>query len=179
MSSENSRVTVPAELPPEAPPEVLARRDPLIQELDAAAKTAKGALQQVLRLMGQLIVNTKPGASVDGQLYQAVRDAFIRYEKEAGSAPWPPVLVQSVEWMQTYLASRGFAVPEAAGSPLAAVTAAPRTGKDAFEATARKGPSLTGDTPVAPAAQQPTTEQQKQDALKTWMMNRDLGKVRG
>src|ERR1700754_4020726 len=120
MSSETSRVTVPAEMPPEAPPEVLARRDPLIQELDAAAKTAKGALQQALRLMAQLIVNTKPGASVDGQLYQAVRDAFSRYEKEAGSTPWPPVLVQSVEWMQTYLASRGFAVPEAAGSPAAA-----------------------------------------------------------
>ena len=112
MSTPNPDPRVPAEMPPAAPEELTKKRDTIITGLDAAAKTATGTLQGVLRKMSELLVNTKDGAHMNMALYQDVKDAFNRHLGEAGKNPalasMPPVLIESVEWMQNYLTARGF-----------------------------------------------------------------------
>ena len=195
-----SKPNVPAEMPPEAPADVLSKRDYLIAELEKAAKDSTGTLQQVLRKMGTMLQSTKPGAPYNPQAMQDVKDAFSRYasDKEAAAKPRPPVLLESVEWMQVYLSSRGFPVPAASSAPAAAAPAAPtasapaaRPGapaakgkggaKDGFES----GPvsharSIGGDAPPAPARQPDQQElESMKDQLKNWQMNPGLGRLKG
>ncbi|RKH53908.1 hypothetical protein D7V93_26230, partial [Corallococcus llansteffanensis] len=144
-------------MPPAASEELTKQRESIIVGLDAAAKGATGTLQQVLRKMSELLVNTKDGAQMNMQLYQDVKDAFNRHLGEAGKNPqlasMPPVLIESVEWMQTYLTERGVApkaaaAPAAAATPPAAAKPASSTGpKDAFESSsaAKKRAMVTGD----------------------------------
>ncbi|QSQ18668.1 hypothetical protein JY651_25220 [Pyxidicoccus parkwayensis] len=186
-----SNTNAPAELPPDAPAELVAKRDRIIPELEKQAKTATGTLQQVMRKMAALISNTKPGAALDGRLYQDVKDAFSRHlseaEKNPALAAMPPVLVESVEWMQAYLNARGFS-PESASAPAAAAPAkAPAAGKaaaagpkDAFESGGKKHASLTGEAPPPPAAPLDAKKEQKElESFKAWMKNPSLGKLKG
>lgn len=193
MSNPNPDPRVPAQMPPEAPPELVAKRERLVTELENQAKSATGTLQQVMRKMSALLGNTKPGASLSFQLYQDVKDAFTRHLNEATKTPalasMPPVLVESVEWMQAYLNARGFATDEAAAAapaPTAAPAAAPKApagpggGKDAFETSSKKLPSLTGDAPPPPSAQPDVKAEQKDlESFKAWMKNPSLGKLKG
>ncbi|PTL80499.1 hypothetical protein [Vitiosangium sp. GDMCC 1.1324] len=187
MSTSNPKVNVPAEMPPEAPAELLAKRDKLVADLEAAAKSATGTQQQVMRKMATLLGSTKQGAPFDPQLFQDVKDAFQRYaqDPEASAKPQPAILMQSVEWMQNYLSSRGFAVQGApASAPAATAAPAPaRGGKDSFESGAsQKARAITGDVPPPPAGQPaPPADKQQQDleSFKTWMKNPGLGKVKG
>ncbi|RKG82922.1 hypothetical protein [Corallococcus terminator] len=194
MSNPNPDPRVPAEMPPAAPEELTKKREGIIAGLDTAAKGATGTLQQVLRKMSELLVNTKDGAQMNMQLYQDVKDAFNRHLGEAGKNPalasMPPVLIESVEWMQTYLTERGVA-PKAAAAPAAAAptppaakSAGPAAAKDAFESSAgaKKRAVLTGDVPPPPAAPpaQDTQEVQKDlESFKAWMKNPSLGKLKG
>ncbi|WP_309889476.1 hypothetical protein [Archangium sp.] len=194
MSTSNKpKVTVPAEMPREAAPEILAKRDQLIADLETAAKGSTGTLQQVLRKMSALISNTKPGAALDNRLFQDVKDAFQRFSQDTeAAAKRPPVLMQSVEWMQAYLSSRGFAVEGAAATtattasaPAAAANpAAPRAaggGKDGFESGASQRARVLGDVPPPPGAQPDAAKDQQQqlESFKTWMKNPGVGKVKG
>ena len=198
MSNPNPDPRVPAQMPPDAPPELVAKRERLVTELENQAKSASGTLQQVMRKMSALLANTKPGASLSFQLYQDVKDAFSRHLSEAGKNPalanMPPVLVESVEWMQAYLNARGFATDQAAAAPAATATAtapaaakapgAPAAGgaKDAFESGGKKRASLTGDVPPPPAVANPPdvkAEQKELESFKAWMKNPSLGKLKG
>ncbi|NVJ03166.1 hypothetical protein HV824_34355 [Myxococcus sp. AM009] len=195
MSNPNPDPRVPAQMPPEAPPELVAKRERLVTELENQAKSATGTLQQVMRKMSALLGNTKPGASLSFQLYQDVKDAFTRHLNEATKTPalanMPPVLVESVEWMQAYLNARGFATEEAAAAAAApAATAAPAAApkapagpggaKDAFETSSKKHASLTGDVPPPPAAPPDVKAEQKDlESFKAWMKNPSLGKLKG
>ncbi len=192
MSNPNPDPRVPAQMPPEAPPELTAKREGLIAELENQAKSATGTLQQVMRKMSALLSNTKPGASLSFQLYQDVKDAFSRHLSEASKTPalanMPAVLVESIEWMQAYLNARGFSSEEAAATP--AATAAPASapkapgtsagGTDAFETGSKKHASLTGDVPPPPSAQPDVKAEQKElESFKAWMKNPSLGKLKG
>jgi hypothetical protein len=190
MSTSNKpKVTVPAEMPREAAPEILAKRDQLIADLETAAKASTGTLQQVLRKMSALISNTKPGAALDNRLFQDVKDAFQRFSQDTeAAAKRPPVLMQSVEWMQAYLSSRGFAVEGAAApasAPAAAANpAAPRAaggGKDGFESGGSQRARVLGDVPPPPGAQPDAAKDQQQqlESFKTWMKNPGVGNVKG
>jgi ABC-type transporter Mla subunit MlaD len=189
MSTSNKpQVTVPAEMPREAAPEILAKRDQLIADLETAAKASTGTLQQVLRKMSALISNTKPGAALDNRLFQDVKDAFQRFSQDTeAAAKRPPVLMQSVEWMQAYLSSRGFAVEGAAATasaPAAAANpAAPRAagGKDGFESGGSQRARVLGDVPPPPGAQPEGAKDQQQqlESFKTWMKNPGVGNVKG
>ncbi|WAM28900.1 hypothetical protein [Myxococcus sp. NMCA1] len=193
MSNPNPDPRVPAQMPPEAPPELVAKRERLVTELENQAKSATGTLQQVMRKMSSLLGNTKPGASLSFQLYQDVKDAFTRHLNEATKTPalatMPPVLVESVEWMQAYLNARGFSTDEAAASAPAATAApaaapkapaGPGGAKDAFETSSKKHASLTGDVPPPPAAPPDVKAEQKDlESFKAWMKNPSLGKLKG
>jgi hypothetical protein len=184
MSTNNPKVTVPAEMPPEAPPELVAKRDQMLADLETAAKATTGTQQQVMRKMAALIANTKPGAALDNQLFQDVKDAFQRYSQDptASAKPQPAVLMQAVEWMQTYLASRGFAVQGTpAGAPAPAGQRGAAKASDSFESGgAQRARALTGDVPPPAAQPGSTTDQQQQlESFKTWMKNPALGKVKG
>lgn len=193
MSNPNPDPRVPAQMPPEAPPELTAKREKIIPELEKQAAAATGTLQQVMRKMAALLANTKPGASLSFQLYQDVKDAFTRHLTEAGKNPalanMPPVLVESVEWMQAYLNARGFsadAAPAAAAAPAASKAAAPAKAppaagaKDGFESGPKKHAALTGDVPPPPAAQPDVKAEQKElESFKAWMKNPSLGKLKG
>lgn len=183
MSNPNPDPRVPAQMPPEAPPELVAKRERLVTELENQAKSATGTLQQVMRKMSALLGNTKPGASLSFQLYQDVKDAFTRHLNEATKTPalatMPPVLVESVEWMQAYLNARGFSTDEAAASA-AKAPVGPGGAKDAFETSSKKHASLTGDVPPPPAAPPDVKAEQKDlESFKAWMKNPSLGKLKG
>lgn len=197
MANPNPDPRVPAEMPPAAPEELTKKRESIITGLDAAAKTATGTLQQVLRKMSELLANTKDGAHMNMALYQDVKDAFNRHLGEAGKNPalaaMPPVLIESVEWMQNYLTARGFdpaaaatpaaAAPTPAAKPAAAAGAS--GGRDAFESdsAAKKRAAITGDVPPPPAvanAKPDSQEVQKDlESFKAWMKNPALGKLKG
>ncbi|WNG45662.1 hypothetical protein F0U60_17305 [Archangium minus] len=183
MSTPNN-LTVPAEMPPAAPADLVAKRDHIIAELEKAAKDASGTLQQVLRKMVTLLASTKPGAPYNPQSLQDVKDAFTRYSQdpEAVAKPRPAILMESVEWMQAYLASRGFPVAgaaPAASAPAASKPASAAKGaKDSFESGgSQHARSLGGDVPVPPG--QPNKEQEQLESMKSWMLNPGLGKVKG
>jgi hypothetical protein len=192
MSNPNPDPRVPAEMPPEAPADLVAKRERIIPELEKHAKTATGTLQQVMRKMAALITNTKPGASLSFQLYQDVKDAFSRHlgeaEKNPALANMPTVLVESVEWMQAYLNARGFAADTAPAATSAAAPAAkapagkapPAAGaKDAFESGGKKHASLTGEAPPPAATPDVKAEQKELESFKAWMKNPSLGKLKG
>lgn len=193
MSNPNPDPRVPAQMPPEAPAELVAKRERLVTELENQAKSATGTLQQVMRKMSALLANTKPGASLSFQLYQDVKDAFNRHLNEATKTPalanMPPILVEAVEWMQAYLNARGFSTDEAAASapaataapaPTAKAPAGPGGTKDAFETSSKKLPSLTGDVQAPPSAQPDVKAEQKDlESFKAWMKNPSLGKLKG
>lgn len=179
---------VPAEMPPEAPAELIAKREPLAAELEKAAKATSGTLQQVLRKMQVLLSQTKPGSSLDGQLYQDVKDAFTRYAKDTAAGPAPASLMQAVDWLQAYLSARGFAASaEPAASTGAPASAAPRAavkGGDAFDSgdSSARARTLTGEVPLSPEAAKsldPKSEQQQMESFKAWMKNPSLGKLKG
>ncbi|NMO21605.1 hypothetical protein HPC49_32205 [Pyxidicoccus fallax] len=189
MSNTNPDPRVPSEMPPDAPAELVAKRDRIIPELEKQAKAATGTLQQVMRKMGALISNTKPGAALDGRLYQDVKDAFSRHlaeaEKNPAIAAMPPILVESVEWMQAYLNARGFS-SETSAAPAAAPAKAPAGkapaagAKDAFETSTKKHAALTGDVPPPPAQPLDVKKEQKElESFKAWMKNPSLGKLKG
>jgi hypothetical protein len=181
-----NKPNVPAEMPPAAPNEILAKRDQIIAELEKAAKDTTGTLQQVLRKMVTLLTSTKPGVPHSNQALQDVKDAFTRYSQdpEALAKPRPAILMESVEWMQAYLASRGFPVQAASASaapaPAASKPAAgAKGGKDSFESGgAQRARSLTGEAPPPPAGQQNESQEQL-ESMKNWMLNPGLGKVKG
>ncbi|WP_426750670.1 hypothetical protein [Myxococcus sp. Y35] len=191
MSNPNPDPRVPAQMPPEAPPEILAKREGIITELENQAKSATGTLQQVMRKMAGLLANTRPGSSLNFQLYQDVKDAFSRHLNEASKTPalatMPPVVTEAVEWMQAYLAARGFATEDApaAAAPVAAPAPAPAAGapkgaKDAFETSSKKHGALTGDVPPPPSVQPDVKAEQKElESFKAWMKNPSLGKLKG
>lgn len=197
MSNPNPDPRVPAEMPPAASEELTKKREGIIAGLDAAAKGSTGTLQQVLRKMSELLVNTKDGAQMNMQLYQDVKDAFNRHLSEAGKNPalatMPPILIESVEWMQTYLTERGVAPAAAAPAPAATAPAAKpaagqATAKDAFESgsAAKKRAMVTGDVPPPPSVaatpgKPPDSQEVQKDleSFKAWMKNPALGKLKG
>ena len=191
-------MVVPKEMPPQASSEHLAKRDRLITELEKASKDATGTLQQVLRKMMSMLTGTKPGMPYNPQATQDVKDAFSRYvaDKEQATTPPPAILLEAVDWMQTYLAQRGFPVnppggaapagpsaTPAAPAPPAAKPAGPaaKGSKDGFDSSrSTHAQSIGGEAPVAPA--QPGEKQQidsMKETLKNWQLNSQLGKVKG
>jgi hypothetical protein len=179
MSTSKSNVSAPAEL--------LAKREHLIAELDKAAKSAHGTLQQVLLKMGVLIGGTRPGAAIDPQGCEGIKEAFLRFSEDPAAPRTPPILMEAMEWIQAYLAASSslMAAPAPAGvraSPSPATSAAPR-GKDSFESgAAPRARSVTGEVPhqpAAPPAEAPKGQQQQLESFKTWMKNPALGKLKG
>lgn len=174
MTTNTEKIAVPAEMPPEAPAELHAKREKIVAGLDAEAKTATGTMQQVLRIMSQVLNNCRPGADIDSNLDNSMRTAFQRLEAEGATTPWPTVLVQSIEWMQSYLDARGFPLKEeaAASKPAPAAAVQGAGARDVFEKASTKI-SLTGEQPIA------TGGTSAEGGLKNWQLNPGLGKVRG
>ncbi len=173
MTTNTDKIAVPAEMPPEAPAELHAKREKLVAGLDAEAKVATGTMQQVLRIMSQFLNNCRPGAEIDSNLDNSIRTAFQRLEAEGSTTPWPTVLVQSIEWMQAYLEARGFPLKDEAAATKPAPAVQGSGARDVFEKASTKI-SLTGEQPIA------TTEGgNAQGGLKNWQLNPSLGKVRG
>ncbi|HZI14680.1 MAG TPA: hypothetical protein VE153_30210 [Myxococcus sp.] len=173
----------------DAPPELIAKAGSIIAELEREAKTATGTLQQVLRSMANLLTSTKNN-NFDVQLYNDVKNVFQKYMKEmsAKPAPMPPVVMTSLEWLQTYIGSRGAPAPAAAApaaaasAPAARPAAAGAGAKDGFEKSAKRAVSLSGEAPPPPAAGaplNPKTEEQQLESFKAWMKNPALGKLKG
>ncbi|MDY7225523.1 hypothetical protein [Hyalangium rubrum] len=190
MSSEQKKPIVdPSMAPPEAPPELLEKREKIAAEMEKIAKTSTGSLQQVLRKTAALLSNTKQGAQIDVQLYNDVKEAFLRYSKDAAAGPTPDVLMEALEWMSAYLSTRGFAPAEqqaAAPAPAATASApasAPRAKgpQDGFE-SGKGSKAMSLGNPDAPPSNQPLdpkTEQKEIESFKNWMKNPSLGKLKG
>lgn len=189
---------------PTEPPELVAKREKLLAALEKQAKTATGTAQPVLRKMHELLANTKVGSPLNVNLYNEVKDAFVRFTKDPVLPP-PTIIMEVVEFLQERLVAVGFTGqmewPEGAppvpagfvgalleGAPAAAAPAAKaqRPGaagvKDGFEGSGgqRKGMTLNPETAPAPAAPSDAkSEQQQLESFKTWMKNPALGKVKG
>ena len=188
---------------PTEPPELVAKREKLLAALEKQAKTATGTAQPVLRKMHELLANTKVGAPLNVNLYNEVKDAFVRFTKDPVLPP-PTIIMEVVEFLQERLVAVGFTGqmewPEGAppipagfvgalleGAPAAsAAPAAPaaRSGagvKDGFEgSSSQRKMTLNPETAPAPAAPSDAkSEQQQLESFKTWMKNPALGKVKG
>lgn len=173
MTDQTQKPAVPAEIP-EAPPELQAKRQPIVDALEEVSKTATGQLQPVLRVMAKVLHNCRPGATTDPDTDRAMREAFQRYEPEMTKNPWPPVLEEAVAWMQDYLAARGFLPGDQSFPPRESENAVQGAGaQDVFEKVSNK-PSLTGEQPVTPG-----TPPSSEGSLKNWQLNPGIGKVRG
>jgi hypothetical protein len=94
------------QFPPE-PPELAAERERLIPEIEKQAKSATGTAQPLLRKFHELMLHTRPGAPFDLQIYQDVKDAFMRFMKDPVLPP-PAIIMQCVEYMQKRLVAFGF-----------------------------------------------------------------------
>jgi hypothetical protein len=174
----------------DAPPELLAKAEPLAAELDKAAKTATGTLQQVLRVVANVVRDTKTG-SLTQELHQSMTEQMTRLMNEAKTdsglaAKVPPVLGDAVEWLQSYLRARG--VPEGGyfseGKPAKAPAAAapaqrPAAGgsQDGFESKGSRPMALPTDDAPNPAA--PQKPGQQLESFKAWMKNPNAGNLKG
>lgn len=193
MANPQKPVVDPSVAPPEAPSELVEKREKLAQELEKVAKNCTGSLQQVLRKTAAMMSNTKPGAQIDQQLYNDVKEAFLRYSKDTAAGPTPPILMEAIEWLSTYLSARGFATAEPSAAPAAAAASAPAASpgskgakdvKDGFESgRPAKGAMSLGnpDAPPPPTAKplDPKAEQKELESFKNWMKNPGLGRLKG
>ncbi|NBD08631.1 MULTISPECIES: hypothetical protein [Corallococcus] len=183
-------------LPPE-PPELTAKREKLLVELDEQSKSATGTFQQVLRNMRKLVASSAPTAPLDQQLYTDVKDALTRFMKEPILPP-PPILGQVVEYLQHRISTYGMTIqkavmemnpeigaklaitPPGAAAPTAAAPAASRPGpkgsSDGFESSSRGKMNLNPEPAGTP---DPKAEQQQLESFKAWMKNPALGKLKG
>ena len=193
--SNNEKVKQLLAAPPvvDAPPELLAKAEPIAAELDKAAKTATGTLQQVLRVVANVVRDTKTG-SLTQELHKSMTDQMTRLMTEAKTdasiaAKVPPALGEAVDWLQSYLRARG--VPEggylsegkpAAKAPVAAapVQQRPMPGgaKDGFESKSARPMALPTDDAPNPALPQQKPGQQL-ESFKAWMKNPSAGKLKG
>lgn len=173
MSDQSQKPEIPTQMPPDAPEELQAQRQAIVDGLEAASKTATGALQPVLRVMAQVLHSCRPGSSLDGGFDRGMREAMQRYEPEMAKNPWPPVFEDAVRWMQDYLTARGFKTgdqsypprPEKATNRVAGAL-------DMFEKISSGMPSLSGEAPVGPRSTDA-------GSVKNWQLNPGIGKVRG
>jgi hypothetical protein len=191
--NQPSKQKVPEPLP--EPADLAAKREQLVAGLDKAAKNFTGTLQQVLRKSHQLLHNTKPDGHLDEQLYQDVKDAFQRYSTDRAAPGAPPVLMEFIEWLQSYVTARPptvsaqgtpiAAAPPAAAAPAGAPPMAARSGggaKDGFESGPAKPRTslVSGEAPPPPNKPlDPKSEQQQLESFKAWMKNPSLGKTKG
>lgn len=199
MSTQNTKKER-RPLPPE-PPEVIAKRDKLLAELEVQSKTATGTFLQVVRTMKTLVSSTKPGTPFDEHLYGDVSGALNRFMQDP-ILPVPPVLALVVEYLQTRLNTYGVQVQAAVkemnpelhakmaytppGGAAPAPTSAARpsagapTAKDGFEGSSSKRLSLSPEANLPPpASAEPKQEQQNLESFKAWMKNPALGKLKG
>jgi hypothetical protein len=170
MTDQTQKPVVPAEMPPEAPAELHSKRETLMTQLEADAKTSSGTVQQSLRVMVQLLNSCRPGGTMEPELDASIRRVFQQLEKE-GITEWPPSLLGSVQWMQDYLTARG--LPRSESGAEVGNTVPGAGSKDVFERAQAKM-SLTGEQ--APPAADSTP---KEGGVKNWQLNPGLGKVRG
>jgi hypothetical protein len=158
--------------------------------------------------MHELLINTKVGAPFNQQLYQDVKNAFMRFMKDPVLPP-PQIIMDCVEFLQERLVAVGFkgemewpegAPPlpkgfvggllEGVQIPNTGAAAAPQRpggAKDGFEKKSNQ-PRLTLNpetaplppaNPAAPAQADVKSEQQQLETFKTWMKNPGFGKVKG
>lgn len=192
MSNEQQKPNVnPAVAPPDAPPELIEKRDRIAAELEKVAKTSTGTLQRVLRKTAAMMNNTKQGAQIDVQLYNDVKEAFLAYSKDTAAGPTPPALMDALDWMTSYLDTRGFApaeqpaaaAPAPAATPAPSATARPKGPQDGFESSKpATRPMSLGNPDAAPPpgkSLDPKTEQKELESFKSWMKNPGLGKLKG
>jgi len=194
--SSNEEYALPTE-----PPELVAKRERLLAALEKQAKAATGSTQPVLRKMHELLTNTRVGSPLNLNLYQEVKDAFVRFMKDPVLPP-PTIIMEVVEFMQERLAAVGFtgqmewpegAPPVPAGfvgsllegvpAPTAPAAPAQRSTsgiKDGFEgSSSQRKMTLNPETAPAPLAADPKSEQRQLESFKTWMKNPAIGKVKG
>lgn len=194
MAPPTPKKEVP-QLPPE-PPELTAKREKLLVDLDEQSKSATGVFQQVLRNMRKLVASSAPTAPLDQQLYTDVKDALTRFMKEPILPP-PPILGQVVEYLQYRINTYGMTIqkmalemnPEIAGkmaiqppgaaasAPAApAARANPKGPSDGFESSSKGKMNLNPEFAGTP---DPKAEQQQLESFKAWMKNPALGKLKG
>jgi hypothetical protein len=89
------------------PPELGAERERLLPELDKHAKITTGTTQGVLRKLYDVLVHMRPGVQVDFQLYADAKVAIERFAKDP-VLPVPPVLMQTIEFMQRRAVAMGY-----------------------------------------------------------------------
>lgn len=175
-----------------APPELLAKADGIAAELDKAAKSATGTLQQVLRVVANVVRDSKTG-SLTQSLQNSMTEQMNRLMTEAKSDPSlvtkiPPVLGEGVEWLQSYLSARGVppggylageGAPTKKAAPAPAAAPASRPGakaQDGFESSGSRPMALPTDDGAQQVPQKPG---QQLESFKAWMKNPNTGKLKG
>ena len=84
---------------PVEPPELIARREQLLTQLETEAKAATGTAQPVLRKLHELLTNTRPDQPFNPALYGQVHEAFQAFLK-APVLPPPAILMECMTFLQ-------------------------------------------------------------------------------
>lgn len=141
------------------PPELGAERERLLSELDKAAKSTSGTTQVVLRKLNEVLVHMRPGVPVDFQLYADAKVAIERFAKDP-VLPVPPVLMQTIEFMQKRAVAMGYtgkmqlpkgAPPPPPGMVSSVAGSAPASAGAASAGGAKGSRTMTGELKVGGA----------------------------
>lgn len=166
------------------PPELVQKRERLIEELDKQIKTSSGTLQQLLRKLHLVLKNLNPQVPYDPSLTADFEGLLTRYAKDPSAPKPPPEIANEVmAYMAEHLAAVGLAdeapsAPAAAKAPAAPAGKAPLK-KDGFEGSAQQKVALNAEQ-VAPApAAKPEPGKPAMESFQVWTRNPSFGKTRG
>lgn len=123
------------------PPALAAEREKLMAELQKQAKTATGPTQTVLKKLYEVLAQTRPGAPANPQVFTEAKAAFEQFSKAPVASP-PPVILQTLEFMQKRSAIMTPAVAPKSAPPPATGSANPRASSagGTFSAASAGGP---------------------------------------
>jgi hypothetical protein len=141
------------------PAELGAERERLLPELDKASKSTSGNTQVVLRKLYEVLVHMRPGVPTDFQLYADAKVAIERFAKDP-VLPVPPVLMQTIEFMQKRAVAMGYtgkmqlpkgAPPPPPGMVSSVAASAPASAAAASAGGAKGGRTMTGEVKLGGA----------------------------
>lgn len=165
------------------PPELVQKRERLMEELDKQIKASTGVVQQLLRKLHLVLKNLHPQVPYDPALTADFESLLTRYVKDP-SAPKPPpgIANEVMAYMAEHLAAVGLA-DEVQAAP-AATKAAPAPAaqgplkKDGFEASAQQKVTLNAEQ-SAPKPGTPEPGKPSMESFQVWTRNPSFGKTKG